>query len=58
MTFITSNCLSQDIYSMQRNNNNTIHETNEKEEGQLNNNITNIDLKENKKIIDCKTKAD
>jgi hypothetical protein len=43
---------------MQRNNNNTIHETNEKEEGQLNNNITNIDLKENKKIIDCKTKAD
>jgi uncharacterized protein YdiU (UPF0061 family) len=50
---------SQDIDSMQSNNNNSFQETNEKEnEEQPNNSITNIDLKENKKIIDYKTKAD
>jgi hypothetical protein len=49
---------SQDIDSMQSNNT-TFQETNEKEnEEQPNNSITNIDEKENNKIIDYKTKAD
>jgi hypothetical protein len=40
-------------------NNTTFQETNEKEnEEQPNNSITNIDEKENNKLIDYKTKAD